>query len=382
MISNLSFSIRRRFAGAVWAGVALVALATACDRGADDARAGRRPGKGRPGAGAPARAVPVAVETARRGTITASYVATATLSPESEAEVLARVAGVVEALRCEEGDEVRAGQVLLTLDNDEYLWRLRQAEAKRADLESRLKRLEAMRERELVSDEEYETLRNDLEAARAEEGLARTNLAYTTVRAPFDGTVVARHVDVGETVNPGTALFTVADLHPLLARVHVPARAFRGIRTDQPVRLVLESDGTRLDGRIELVSPTIDPTSGTVKVTVEIPDYPAGVRPGDFAQVHIVTERRDDRVLVPREAVITDGGERVVFVAAADTAERRVVETGLEDDEHVEIVSGVAEGEAVVVRGQRTLKHGAPLRILERDGKTVAGARPRAAEGS
>ncbi len=377
MITN---PYRRSWCAATIAALTLaVTTAPACDRGADTARAGRRAAQAR--RAGPARAVPVAVATARRGTITASYVATATLAPESEAEVLARVAGVVESLRCEEGDRVRAGQVLLRLDNDEYLWRLRQAQARRADLESRLVRLEAMRKRELVSDEAYETLRNDLEAARAEEGLARTNLAYTTVRAPFDGTVVARHVDVGQSVNPATALVTVADLHPLLARVHVPARAFRGIRAGQPVRLVLESDGTRLRGRIRLVSPTIDPSSGTVKITVEIPEYPTGVRPGDFAEVHIVTERRDGRVLVPRRAVIADRGERVVFVAAADTAERRVVEVGLEDDEHAEIVAGVTEGEAVVVRGQRTLEHGAPLRILERDGRAVARGRRRAAEG-
>ena len=139
----------------------------------------------------------------------------------------------------------------------------------------------------------------------------------------------------------------------------------------QAVDLVLDSSGQRLAGRIKLISPVIDPTSGTIKLTVEVPDYPADTRPGDFAQVQIVTEKREGVVLVPRGAVVTDKAERIVFTVAGNgepTAERRVVEVGFTDDENAEILSGLAAGERIVVKGQRSLKHGTPLRILEDDG--------------
>ncbi len=344
------------------------------DGGGDQAQAhGGAGGKGKGGGRGEGRAqqppVPVAVQPVEIGSIASYYTATATLAAEKEAEVLARVAGVVDALFCEEGDIVRKGDELLRIDNDEYRYRLQQAEADRANLESRYERVQKMIEQKLVSAEEFEGVKSDLESARAAEGLARLSLSYTRVVAPFTGRVVTRHIDVGQNINPGTALFVLSDFNPLLARIHVPAREFNKLNVEQPVDLMLESSGARLAGRIKLISPVIDPSTGTIKVTVEITDYPAGTRPGDFAKVSIVTERRLGSTLVPKIAIVTDRGERVVYVAAADsTAERRVVEVGFEDDENAEIISGVNEGQSVVVRGQRSLKHGQSIKILNDEG--------------
>jgi RND family efflux transporter MFP subunit len=186
------------------------------------------------------------------------------------------------------------------------------------------------------------------------------------VTAPFAGRVVTRQVDVGQTVNNGTSLFTLSDFKPLLARVHVPAKEFNKLRPDQPVDLMLESSGIKLRGRIKLVSPTIDPSSGTIKVTVEINDYPDGVRPGDFAQVKIVTEQRNTSTLVPKIALVNDRGEQVLFISQADsTAERRVVEVGFQDDVNAEITQGLKPGERVIVKGQRSLKHGSAIKVVD-----------------
>ncbi len=323
-------------------------------------------GGGRP----PEQAVPVAVQAVGNGAIASYYDATASLVAEKTAQVLARVTGTVKTIAAEEGDLIPAGGALLRVDNDEYRFRVEQAEANTANLLSRFKRMEAMRAEDLSSEEEFQSSLSELENARAEEGLARLNLSYTTVVSPFKGRITRRLVDVGQNVSVGTPLFDISDFNPLLARVHVPSREFNQLKRNQDVDLVLDSDGTRLKGRIKLISPVIDPTSGTIKITVEIDDYPAGVRPGDFASVKIVTEQRENATLVPRGAVLTDKGETVVFVPVdgegeAVTAERRVVETGFTDDDHTEIVTGLAPGETVVVKGQRSLKHGTPLKILE-----------------
>jgi RND family efflux transporter MFP subunit len=279
---------------------------------------------------------------------------------------MARVSGVVQKLSCEEGDEVKEGSELLRIDNAEYQYRLEQAQAARADLQSRFDRLAQMKERELVSPEEYEKVTNDLAAAKAAEGMAQLNLSYTRVTAPFAGRIVTRHVDVGQTVNTGTPLFVLSDFKPLLARVHVPAKEFNKLRPEQPVDLELESSGIKLRGRIKLVSPTIDPSSGTIKVTVEINDYPDGVRPGDFAQVKIVTEQRNASTLVPKIALVNDRGEQVLYISEADsTAERRVVEVGFQDDVNAEITRGVKPGERVIVKGQRSLKHGSAIKVVD-----------------
>jgi len=343
------------------------------------------------------QAIPVAVTRAESGSIASYYKATATLEADKEATVLARVSGVVESLAAEEGDLVESGAPLLRIANGEYRLRLIQAEATTANLRSRFDRLEAMMAEELATEEEYQAARSDLASAEADEGLARLNLSYTTVAAPFTGRVTQRMANVGQNISVGAELFVMGDFDPLLARVHVPSREFNKLQQDQSVDLVLDSNRHALQGRIKLISPVIDPASGTIKITVEITDYPAGTRPGDFAQVQIVTERREGTTLVPRSAVLTDKSETVVYVVAdgpddergekpgggkpqdaeghggkpgdpntdGKVAERRVVEIGFTDDTNAEILSGLDLGEQIVVKGQRSLKHGVPLRILE-----------------
>jgi membrane fusion protein (multidrug efflux system) len=328
---------------------------------------GHQPGN-KPGNKPGQPAIPVAVASAVNGSISSYYRATSTLEAEKEAQILARVTGVVQALLVEEGDHVEVGDPLLKVDNDEYRYRLEQASATTANLRSRFERMEKMMEEELATEEEFQAVRSELASAEANEGLARLALSYTTVTAPFGGQITNRLVDVGQNLMVGDPVMVMADFDPLLARVHVPSREFNKLQQNQEVNLVLDSSGTRLVGRIKLISPVIDPTSGTIKITLEVSEYPPETRPGDFAQVQIVTEKRDDVILVPRIAVLSDKGETVVYTMTPEeipTAERRIVEIGFTDDVHAQILSGLAVGEAVVVKGQRSLKNGSPLKVLE-----------------
>ena len=360
-------------------GLALVLSLTlmGCNGGNDEPTAkpggpgGRRPGgmeaaQGGPGARPALPTAAVAVEQVQRGDISTYYSATASLDPNKEADVLARVNGIIQSLAAEEGDRVAKAQVLVRIDDAEYRHRVTQAEVELHQQRLQLERSEKMLAQGLVSAEAADAARSQMKAAEASWELATLELSYTRVQSPFNGRVIARSVDQGRTVSNGTVLFTLADLSRLLARVHVPAREFRNIQTDQPVQLVVDSTGDRLEGHILLVSPVVDSTSGTIKVTVEITDFPSSTRPGDFAEVSIVTDRHDDVIVVPRIAVLRDHEERVVYVGDGDRAVRRVVEVGFEDDRFTEIITGLDEGESVVVQGQRSLADGQKISILEK----------------
>jgi membrane fusion protein (multidrug efflux system) len=310
--------------------------------------------------------VPVALEASHRGTIASYYSATATLEPDRQADIPARVKGVVLQVTAEEGDMVRHDQHLLRIQDREYRLRLQQTEAEVAKQQTLFQRVKRLHDQDLAASEEFSAAQMDLQNAEAAKDLAALEVSYTDVTAPFGGRITQRKVSAGQMVNPGATLFTLVDMSRLLARVHVPAREFRSIKTDQPVELLLDSNQERLQGRIDLVSPVVDPTSGTIKVTVEVKDYPPTARPGDFVEVRIVTASHPGAVLVPKSAVVSDKGERVVFVAADSTAERRVVEVGFQDDRNAEIVSGIREGEPVIIQGQRSLKHGQPIKVLEK----------------
>jgi membrane fusion protein, multidrug efflux system len=327
--------------------------------------------------------ISVAVAPAGEGDIATYYHATATLEPDKEARILARVSGLVTELLAEEGDRVEAGDELLRIEEAEYRFRLQQAEAEAAKQKARFQRLEKMLSNELIAAEEYESARSDMLSTESARELAALELARTHVRAPFGGRVTERRVDPGQMVSAGQELFTLADLSRLLARVHVPAKAFRNLQVNQPVELVLDSNKQQMQGRIELISPVIDAGSGTIKVTAAISDYPPDTRPGDFAEVRIVTDRHSGVVLVPKAAVFTDRGERIAYVARPDSlAERRVVTVGFQNDDSIEIVSGIERGEQVVVQGQRSLEQGQPLIIHTRPADEAPPGASGAAAGS
>jgi len=328
---------------------------------------GRRPGMGGDPGGHPQMPeAPVSVEAVTRGDLASYYSANATLEPDKEAAVLARISGVVLQLKAEEGDYVRKGDLLLAIEDEEYRHRLTQAEVEAENQQARFQRAEKLFAQNLVSAEEFDSTRSDLRTAEAALELSAYELSLARVTAPFSGRITVRSVDLGENVSNGTPLYTLVDMRRLLARVHVPAREFRAISTGQPVKLTVDSSGDRLQGIIDLVSPVIDATSGTIKVTVAITDFPVTTRPGDFVEVAIETDRHLDSLLVPRIAVVSEKGEQVVFVAEEDRAVRRLVSVGFQDDHQAEILDGLTEGEMVVVQGQRTLKDGQPLNILER----------------
>jgi membrane fusion protein (multidrug efflux system) len=351
---------------AISIGLLSLSACSSDDAGGGNQAQARPGGKGRPEGGRPELPpVPVATQASFTGDIASHYRATATLEAVKEASVLARVSGIVEEITAEEGDHVKEGQVLLRIEDSEYALRLNQAKAKADNAKSKFDRAKELIDKDLMSTELYEAARNDHQSAQAELGLAELNASHTRVPAPFSGQVVRRSVDSGENVSPGTPLFDLADFTPLLAKVYVPAKEFKKLKVEQPVQLTLDSNGEILSGRIKLVSPVIDPASGTIKVTVEIPSYPAGTRPGDFVEVNIVTEHHSNSVLVPKGAVVEDQGETVVFVATADsTAERRPVDVGFTLGPNTEILEGLEAGEPIVVRGQRSLKDGGRLKIL------------------
>jgi membrane fusion protein (multidrug efflux system) len=230
-----------------------------------------------------------------------------------------------------------------------------------------------MKAENLISQEAFDKLTMDNDIARQELAEAAWRLEKTTIRAPFEGRVTGRVVQLGQHVRPGDELFTVADFDPLVAYIYLPEKEVLGLEPGREVRITLKADDTtRFAGRIRQLAPTVDTATGTVKLTIEAAAPPANVRPGGFVAIDIVRETRPEALLVPREAVLRELQSAHVFVASGDKAVKRVVEVGLEEGEMIEALTGVEPGEQVVVAGQGGLKDGSPIKVQE--------AEPRPAE--
>ncbi len=309
--------------------------------------------------------VPVEVSRAIQGDVYAVYTGTASLESDEEALVVAKVGGEVEKIFVEEGDVVRAGQVLARLDGDRLRLEMEQARANLQKLQQEYDRNVELHERGLVSAGAFENIKYDLDSQRAAYNLARLELDYTEIKAPIAGIVSERFIKVGNTISINDSVFNITDLDPLLAYLFVPEREFRKLSPGQQADVTLDAiPGERFEAEILRISPVVDPQTGTFKVTLAVRDAGARLKPGMFGRFQIVYDARQDAVLVPRIALVDDDERQSVFVVEDGEARRREVSVGYSRGEKVEIVEGIAAGEAVVTIGQTGLADGARVEVV------------------
>lgn len=383
---DIRFAARSgRAARAFAAGLAAVVLA-ACGGGGDAARSGEAKAD---------TSVPVEAVAAARRAISASYSGVATLEADSEAQVAAKVSGALVKLFVEEGDEVKAGQVLARLDDENPRLNLVKAEATLRKLENDYRRSSEMFERKLLSVEQNDKIRFDLETQRATYDLARLELSYTTITAPIPGVISRRLVKVGNYIQVNQALFQIDNFDPLLAVLNVPERELQTLRPGQVVVMRVDSlPETRFEGRIQRISPVVDPATGTFRVTCEFRDAARRLKSGMFGRLEIAYGEHADALTIPRSALIEEDGETAVFLVVegravtvtaskdgdakakddakavpkdvpAWVAQRRLVKTGYGDAAHVEILEGLSDGDRVITVGRSAVRDGTAIQVLE-----------------
>lgn len=333
-----------------------------------------QPGQnGRNGRPAMAEAVPVEVEVAKIGPIAAFLSFNSTVEVENAVDVFPEAGGLVKELLVEEGDRVRAGDPLLRLEHEEQLVELKEREVNLAHLESSFERTNELFDRGLINQQDYDTRKLELEQARLALERARIMVERATVRAPVNGVVTERIVQPGARVSAGTKLFGLMSLDDMIALVHVPGRYLTSVHEGQDANLSSEFlPGRKFQGWVKRISPIVDPSSGTFKVTVGVVPGGDPPPPGLFVNVRVVTDRRQDAVLIPKRAVVYEGGERYAFVVADGVANKVRLDVGYEEGDVVQVLSRVRPGQDVVVLGQNALKDQVAVRIVGTNDPTAA----------
>jgi len=308
---------------------------------------------------------PVSVEEASVGSVSSYITTTANLIPENEVKVLAEAEGRVTTLKVEEGDRVSRGQLLATLDRRDAEIAYEKAKLREANTRQAYERAVELTKEDLVTEQDFESTTTDFHLAEQELAEAKWRLDKTEIRAPFDGRLTMRNVTVGQHVAPGAELFQVTSFEPLIARIYLPEQDVMDLREGREVRITLKADErVRFSGRIRQIAPTVDPATGTVKVTVEAVRPPQAVRPGSFVTIEVVRATHDNAVLVPRQAIIREMQTAHLFVVKDDVAERRQVVLGIAEGDVEEVLKGVKAGEQVVVAGQGNLRQGGAVTLV------------------
>ncbi len=308
---------------------------------------------------------PVEVARVARGELTARYAATATLAAENEAKLVSEVPGTVLELLVEEGARVRKGQVLARLDADRSRLQLREAEADLQRRRNDVERGEKLLARQLIPATLHDQATSDYAVRRAEVDLARVAVGKSEIRAPFDGVVTRRWVKRGQLLAAHAPVFDVADFSKLRADLRVPERDAVALAAGQPVQFHVDALGTQAFGAtIERVAPVVDRASGTVEVTVAVANPDGRLRPGLFSRMDIAFLHIDDAVLMPKAAVLGSRNAAIAYVVRDGKAMRTPIRLGHENGTRVQVLEGLADGDAVVVTGHGALSDGALVEVL------------------
>ncbi len=349
----------------------------------------------RSGAGGDAgeEALPVRTAKVKMGMLEAAEVVSGKLEAGQSANVVAKTPGKVAAVHVEVGSAVRAGQVLVTLDNTDLAARVEQARAVVMEVESAMASAEAAyavaeanyrRNKQLfeqgaipqaaLEGEELKYLqaREQVERAlparlaqaRASLALAESAYADSLIRAPISGLVTARNVNPGEMASTMAPVVSLVNIDKVEVKATVGESLVNQLKQGQKVRVIVRAvSGQPFSGTITSVAPAADPVTKGFPVKIEIDNPRHVLKPGMFAEVQVAGAQKE-ALLVPREAVTRDADKDVVWVVKDGRAQKREVKPGESDGRQIMIAAGLAEGEEVVVAGQEGLAEGARVKVI------------------
>lgn len=194
----------------------------------------------------------------------------------------------------------------------------------------------------------------------------RIRLQHTQILAPFSGEIHRRYVDAGALVSPSTPIVHLIHTATVKVVAHVLEKDIPLIKTGMKATLTTESfPGKVFEGRIVRLNSALDPATRTLQAEIEIPNPHRLLKPSMFARIELVLLEKPQALLVPRYAILMSNGSKSVFVLEGNQAIRRPVVTGYEQDQYVEIVNGVSEGDRVIVKGQELIRDRSTVRVVE-----------------
>ena len=291
-----------------------------------------------------------------------------------EAALGFRIGGKIIERLVDTGALVKRGQVLARIDPADAGLQVSNAEAQYQLAEADTKRYRELRSKGFVSQSALDEKEAAFKAAAAQAGLARNQVAYTTLRADHDGVVAAILAEAGQVVGAGQPVLRVAHHGEREVAIAIPESQLADLKIGAAAAVTLFAGGQagiHLTGRLRELAPMADPASRTYPARVALNGADARVALGMTAQVRFNKDTRDDRLLVPLAAIFQQGNQAAVWIVAADQpVSLRPVQVAAYRDHGAVISGGIAAGERIVSAGVHKLSAGEKIRVIENSGNT------------
>jgi len=311
------------------------------------------------------RGVPVRVGTVKAGSISEEASAVGSLLANESVMIRPERDGRITAIHFNEGQLVRKGERLVSLDTAEIEAQLAAASSELTLNRSRLKRAGELHEKKFISAQALDDAREALNQSAARRAEIQARLDKSTIVAPFEGVAGLRQVSPGAYVKAGQDIARLEGIGTLKLDFRLPELYLGRIRPKQEVQVRVDAfPGETIRGEIYAIEPAVDEQTRTVLLRARVPNPGVRLKPGMFARVALVLETRENALLVPEQALVPQGQNRYVFRVDGGKAALTKIETGIRRPGEVEIKAGLAAGDTIVLDGQLRLRDGTPVMVL------------------
>lgn len=290
---------------------------------------------------------------------------TGNILADESVDINSEVSAKVEKIFFKEGQNIKQGQLLLTLNDDELkaeLEKLKLTKKRSEDNEFRQRQLLA---REAISQDEYEISLTTLKTSIADIKLLEVRMSKYKIHAPFSGKIGLREISEGSYINTGTRIVTLYSIDPVKLDFAIPGRYLNDVNPGDKVRFMVDASNEVFEGEIYAIEPQIDPQTRSIKLRATSRNPDGKLLPGQFAKITLILETINNAILIPSQTIIPELDAMRVFVYNEGTVESRIIDTGIRNEEDVQVLKGLEEGDILITSGLMQIRQGMKVKQIK-----------------
>ncbi len=276
------------------------------------------------------------------------------------------VAGKINYIAAQEGETIKKGELIASLDPESYEIAVEMADANLSQIQDDYNRIKELYDRNSVTESEFVKITNGLRVAKAQRCLQAKNIEDTKLYSPIKGVMLKRGVEEGEIIDKGMPVFGVSDIYKVKVRASVPEMELRYVKQGKMACVYVPSLDSTFTGRIVEIGTLADPSTRTFDVKIELKNPNLLIRPGMTAEIIIPTNEVNSSISLPANAILHDANN-ASYVYVVDTAKekafKRTVSLGKIWGDNIQIISGLNLADIVIVNGQQKLSNGALVNV-------------------
>ncbi len=285
------------------------------------------------------------------------------IEANEQVEIRSEVSGIAEKIYFEEGTTVKQGQVLLKINDIELRAQAGEARTRQQLASENERRANLLLKKQAISQEEYDIASADFKTAQAQTQLINAQIAKTSLRAPFSGTIGLRNISPGTYVTPETLIARLVNSSKVKITFSIPEKYASEVNQGAEVTFTVAGSKEEFKAKIYALEPAIEETTRTLRVRAIADNSKGRLIPGTFASIRLPLETIQDAFLVPSQAIVPIQGGKKVFTSVNGKVKEVAVETGARTEKDVVVTEGLKEGDTVITTGILSLKNEMPVKV-------------------